>query len=110
MNLTLDFAQQDKVYVIKLHGRFIGKESTDFQNQISENIGSDGKNVVIDLGELHYIGSQGASALVALTVKHKVKLANLSKQIKNTFDLLKLEEIFEIFDTVDAAVTSFGSA
>ncbi|MEK7449868.1 MAG: STAS domain-containing protein [Planctomycetota bacterium] len=106
MNLTVNFQKQGEVIIIVLKGRFIGTESDNFQKQVEKFMKS-GNKIVVNLGELNYIGSQGVSCLVGLTTRYNVKLANLSAQVKNTMEVLKLSEIFEIFNTVDEAIKSF---
>ena len=71
--------------------------------------------LVIDLGELQFVDSSGLGALLSclrqMTAKNgDLKLCRMTKQVRATFELVRMHRIFEIFDTVDQAVAAFQKA
>jgi anti-sigma B factor antagonist len=68
--------------------------------------------VVFDLSNLELIDSSGVGAIVSLfkrvrTLHGDVKIAQLTGQPAEIFKLLRLDRAFEIFDTIDGAVSKF---
>jgi len=59
---------------------------------------------VVDLKGLEYVSSAGLGVLLAaqkrLTEKgHQLKLANMSKHVRDIFQITRLETVFEIIET-----------
>jgi anti-sigma B factor antagonist len=68
--------------------------------------------IVLDLTELTYIDSAGVGMMVTelkSVRRHDgiIKLAGLTAKSHHLFAMLKLKIVFEIFESVDAAVASF---
>jgi anti-sigma B factor antagonist len=68
--------------------------------------------IVVDLAKVTYIDSAGVGMMVTelKSVRQRggaMKLAGLSAKSHHLFGMLKLKIVFEIFETVDAAVDSF---
>jgi anti-sigma B factor antagonist len=73
------------------------------------------KNLLVDLGGVSYVDSAGLGELVQayVTTKNKggvLKLANVTKRLKDLLVLTKLVTVFETHDSEAAALASFGSA
>ena len=71
-----------------------------------------GRKIVLDLSNVEYLSSAGVGILVGLLKRSKsgggaFKLCSLQEPIRELFDLLRLNSIFEVYPTVDAAVASF---
>ena len=116
------FSRQSKpggnIVIISLSGRFVGKESEDFikevdgymaavqTNQPDDGTGLAGR-LIIDLANLEYISSRGAGALFTLTSNYQVKIVNISPLIRNTFSLLQLDQLFEIYSSREEALKTY---
>jgi anti-sigma B factor antagonist len=74
-----------------------------------------GRKIVLDLSNMEYLSSAGVGILVGLLKKSKggdgaLKLCSLQEPIRELFELLRLNTIFEVYPTLDAALASFGTA
>jgi anti-anti-sigma factor len=108
MNVQIAFAKKSDINIIEFSGRFVGKEAEDVIKEIINHLNIKEKpRVIIDLTNLEYIGSQGASALMFLSEKYDLRVVSPQSIVLNTLTLLKLEQIIGIFATVDKAVDSF---
>lgn len=103
------------VTVLELRGNLMGgSEVEDFHNRVRSLKGDGMKKLVVDLGGVHLISSAGIGMLVGgvktlREVGGDLKLANLSERTHNILVVVtQLGSVFEIFDTVDEAVASFG--
>jgi len=68
--------------------------------------------MVIDLSPVHFVDSSGLGALLSclrqLSAKGgDLKLCRMSKQVRATFELVRLHRIFDIFSTREEAVRAF---
>ncbi len=70
------------------------------------------KDIIIDLKDVRFIDSSGLGVLVSgyknsSSKKGSLKLAGLQTQVKSMFELTRLHRVFDIFQTVDAALESY---
>lgn len=68
--------------------------------------------LVIDFSRLRFIDSSGLGAVLSClrqlsTKGGDLKLCGMSKQVRATFELVRLHRIFEIFPTCEEAVQAF---
>ena len=76
-------------------------------------IGKKKNRVIIDLGKTSQVGSSGISILLHHHMKFKeiggnLKLANLTKNIQQIIAITRLSLIFDVFDSLEEALDSFG--
>ena len=70
--------------------------------------------VIFDVHELEQIDSSGIGAIIALfkrvrSNKGEMKIANLVGQPREIFSLLRLDRVFDIHESIDHALKSFGA-
>jgi anti-sigma B factor antagonist len=70
--------------------------------------------LVIDLSHLRFVDSSGLGAMLSclrqVTAKGgSLKLCGMSKQVRTTFELVRMHRIFDIFPTREEAVRAFQS-
>lgn len=87
-------------------------EGEQFRRAASEQIRSGGRWFVLDLSRAGYFDSQGLEALVwfqeqAEAVQGVVKVAGLKGLGRLTFEMVRFDKKFEVFDNVHEAVKSF---
>jgi anti-sigma B factor antagonist len=72
------------------------------------------KNFVLILKDLKFVDSSGIGALLSCLRKAHasggdVKLAELPQNVRQLFELVRMDRLFEIFETREEALRSFGS-
>lgn len=90
----------------------IGEGDILLRDEITKLLAGDKKRLVLDLGEVSYMDSAGVGELVSVytSVKNRggeLKLANLTKKIKDLLSITQLLTIFDAYDSVDEALASF---
>jgi anti-sigma B factor antagonist len=104
------------VLVLQLMGRVtLGEESNQLRTKLKDELSEGKTRVVLDLAEVTYIDSAGLGTLVAGFTSAQnqganLKLANLTKRFREQLNITKLVTVFDVYDSVDAAVKSFGAA
>lgn len=90
----------------------IGEGDILLRDEITKLLAEDKKKLVLDLGEVSYMDSAGVGELVSVytSVKNRggeLKLANLTKKIKDLLSITQLLTIFDAYDSVDEALAGF---
>ena len=102
------------VYVLVPKGRLTGGSETDeLKNEIAKVLEQGGTKLVVDLGECLYLNSTALGVLISahknfIDKNGKMKLCRVGKSIENILVITRLSLVFEVFDTEDDAVGSFG--
>jgi anti-sigma B factor antagonist len=103
------------VSLLSLSGRLDAYSATEVEKKLDSLIEAGQIRLVIDLEKLEYISSSGLRVFLAALKKAKkqqgdVKLACMKPFIKEVFDIAGFSQLFNIFDTQDAAVSNFNDA
>ena len=114
--MSLEIMERDAngVTVLSLTGRVVlGDESNQLRTKLKELLEGGNKKLVLDLAEVKYIDSAGLGTLVAGFTSAQnqdanMKLANLTKKFDEQLHITKLVTVFDVYDTVEGAVKSFG--
>ena len=115
MGLEITEKESKGVTVLVLSGRVVlGEESNQLRTKLKELLAQGKTRLVLDLAEVKYIDSAGLGTLVAGYTSAQsqgasMKLANLTKKFDEQLHITKLVTVFEVHDSVEAAVNSFGS-
>jgi anti-sigma B factor antagonist len=115
--MALQFVEKEinGVTVLELFGRVtLGEESNQLRTKIKDLLAQGKKRLVLDLGNVSYIDSAGLGTLVAGYTSAQsqgasMKLANLTKRFHEQLNITKLVTVFEVYDSVEDAVASFGA-
>ena len=103
----------DNVNVLSLSGRLDAYYATELEKKLESLIETSQLRVVIDFQNLEYISSSGLRVLLAALKKTKklegdIKLACMQPFIKEVFDIAGFSQLFNIFDTQEAAASGFS--
>jgi len=115
--MALQIAEKDSggITVLELSGRVtLGDASHHLRTKLKEVLSQGKTRLVLDLADVGYIDSAGLGTLVAgySSAQNQgavMKLANLTKKFHEQLNITKLVTIFDVYDTVDEAVKSFGA-
>src|SRR5262245_9172003 len=105
--------EQGSVTIIQPKGKItIGEGDILLRDEITKLLSEEKKKLVLDLGEVSYMDSAGVGELVSVytSVKNRggeLKLASLTKKIKDLLAITQLLTIFDAFDSTEEAVASF---
>lgn len=103
------------VYVVALSGRLDTYCAGDVERKLNSLIDSAKVCLVVNFADLAYISSSGLRVLLAALKKARkqqgdVKLAAMQPYIKEVFDIAGFTQLFNLFDTEDAAIAAFEGA
>jgi len=112
--MEIDIRTQSQVKIVKLRGRLsLGDPVDRLRENLEDMLNNGEKRFLLDLGEVPMIDSSGVGLLVrfhtaATQQGGALKLLNPSKFALQTLKMVRLLELFEIFDDQEQAVGSFG--
>ena len=101
------------VAVLTPKGKLMGgPETVSVHDKIKDLINTDVKKVVIDLGKVKWMNSSGLGALMGAMTSVRnadgdLKLANVTDKVQSLLMITKLITIFETYDSMEEAVSSF---
>jgi len=101
------------VNVLSLSGRLDAYCATELEKKLDLLIEAGQPRLVVDFEKLEYISSSGLRVFLAALKKTRkqqgdIKLACMKPFIKEVFDIAGFSQLFNIFDTQEAAVSGFG--
>jgi len=104
---------KEDVVVLEPVGKLMGGPDVgELDEKLYALLGKERKKAIIDLGKTAWISSSAIYVLLNHNIKFKeiggnLKLANLTKKIQEIIAITKLALVFEVYDTLDAALDSF---
>ena len=116
MNMTTSTRQVGGVTIVDISGRIeLGEESAALRELVCDLLSKGHKQILLNLGDVHYIDSAGLGTLVsAFTSVRKqegeLKLLNLTKKVRDVMQITKLYTVFDIMNDEAAGVKSFGQS
>jgi anti-sigma B factor antagonist len=111
MQLRLESRPVGEVLIVQCHGRIVaGNEVFTLHSQVGDSIDKYG-DVVLQLDQVEFVDSSGLGALVRLmrAARSKggdLKLSGVSDRIRKMLQLTNLLSQFEIYDSVEEAITA----
>jgi len=111
--MELTTRKEGKVRIIQLEGRLDVHLSLEIEQAINDLIDSGEKYLLFDLAGVQYLSSSGLRIFIAAMRRVKgldgsIKLANMSESVKKIFKVVELIDLFEIYPSVEEALTAFG--
>ncbi|MGD8483724.1 MAG: STAS domain-containing protein [Thioalkalispiraceae bacterium] len=107
-----DEGSSTPIKVLYLKGDLDASTHKDVETKANELIGEGSTNILIDLGDVSYMGSAGLRALNSISKSvaessGQFKLANPSESVSKVMKTLGFEQFFDIHDSVDTAIGNF---
>ena len=108
--MGFSLVKQDDVTVVDVEGQLIVGNRQELKQKVLEELEGGDRKFVIDFSETGYIDSSGLGVLVSLSKKIReqggeLRLSGLNEDLRTLFELTKLDTLFRIADTKDAALT-----
>ncbi len=97
------------VLVVDVEGQLIVGNRQELKQKVLEELDKGERKFVVDFEKTGYIDSSGLGVLVSLSKKVReqggeLRLANLNEDLKTLFELTKLDTLFHIADSREAAL------
>jgi anti-anti-sigma factor len=95
--------------LLTLEGTLDMYASPDLKRRLDAITGARMRRIVLDLGLVDFVDSSGLAALVSTQrrmrrVEGRLQLANLTRRVRDVFELMQLSPLFEIHDSVEEAL------
>ena len=105
--------KKENVLVLEIAGELMGGEGMkDIQQRIQSALKGNDIHLVIDMAHVKWMNSSGLGILIALLTQLRsadgdLKLACLTERVRRPIELSRLDQVFEMFASVDEAVASY---
>jgi anti-sigma B factor antagonist len=111
--MSFSIKKQGEICVVDVEGQLIVGNRQELKQKVLDELEKGEKKFLIDFSQTGYIDSSGLGVLVSLSKKIReqggeLRLANLNDDLKTLFELTKLDTLFQIADTRERALESFG--
>ncbi len=112
-DMQIKIGDRGAVKVVELVGPItLGSGDLKVRETIKELVSGGHQKIVLDLGEVPFMDSTGIGELVAAYTSARnrgatLKLARLTRRIKDILDIAQLSAVFESYESVEEAVVSF---
>ena len=100
------------IYLIHVEGQLIVGNRQELKTAVQEALEHGERRFVIDFSRTGYIDSSGLGALVSLSkkvreVQGELRMAGLNEDLRDLFELTKLDTLFLISPTAEDALAAF---
>lgn len=100
------------VTILRISGDLDSKSYMDLESKAGEVIAGGATNILLDLHEIHFMGSAGLRAMHGISNKlkasgGKLKLLNPSDAVARVMKTLGFDKFFDIHATLDEALKGF---
>lgn len=111
-NMSLNIEDKGTVKVVSLVGKLDVNLSVSIEAELEQLVESGSHYLILELSGIEYLSSSGIRVFISIMRKIKDKngrlvLACVPDIIKKILKTVELEDLFEVYDTVDDAVASF---
>ncbi len=112
--MTIQETQHNEIIVLSVSGELMGgPEALELNEKMNQLLDDGRKKVVLDLHGLERMNSSGLGIMINALGNFKqnggdLKLAALNPRIEHLLKVTRLTSIFEVYDTVSAAIASFS--
>lgn len=110
--MSLNIEDKGKVKIVHLVGKLDVNLSVSIESELEGLVESGSVYLILELSGIEYLSSSGIRVFISIMRKIKDKngklvLACVPDIIKKILKTVELEDLFEVYDTVDDAVASF---
>ena len=114
--MQIDVAENNGVTVVRPAGARVDLQvAGEFRTALLQLIAGQHHQLVIDLGDVHFVDSSGLGALVSALKTLKlvksdgdVRLANVQPPVVALLEIIRLHRVFSSYPSVEQAVHSFA--
>jgi anti-sigma B factor antagonist len=113
--MTIKEKITDNIAILTISGDLVSETDTGkLKDKIHSLVADNMKRAVIDMSGIDYVNSSGLGTLIStLTTMRNaggdMRLARLGERVENLFVITKLIKVFDTYETVDRAISSYNS-
>lgn len=112
-NFDILETKSEDIVILKVTGELDALVAPTLKDKITKDVENGNTKFIINFKELVHINSLAMGILrgklkVVRDEGGDIKLSNLNEHIKSIFEMIGLDEIFEIFETEKEALNSFN--
>lgn len=110
--MKIEQREQDNLTVVKIEGVIkLGESARQFSKYLQELLEKETNSVLIDMSEIDYVDSTGLGELVGYLQRfsaqgRRLALLRPHTRILNLLKLTKLDQVFQIFDDEEKAIST----
>ncbi len=110
--MVINTREEGEVTVIKVEGNLIGGNTNQLSNELMKCITEKKVNILVNLAETAQMDSYSIGVLASTgnelsKLGGVLKFAELQPFIENLFEMMRMTNLFETFDTEQEALVSF---
>jgi len=104
---------KNDILIVYLEGRLDVSVANEVEENLSDLIDNAGHTkVLLNMKDVDYMSSSGFRACISTLRKLNgkggvLKISNIKPAVKRIFDVIELTSLFDIYDTEEAALSSF---
>jgi len=107
--------ENEAILIFDIKGELDAKAAPELKDRIMEKINQGFHRVLVNLSDITYLDSAGLGVLVsglkiATRQNGDLRMWGLQEEVKNIFQLTRLNKVFQIFDTEEQALASYATA
>jgi len=111
--MDMKVEQSGDVTIVAINDRFEAATADEYRTTMYDLAEKGHLKVVLDFGKTAFIDSSALGSLVSSVRKFRqhegdIKFACMNEQVRPLVKIVRLHRIFDIFDSVDTAVSSFS--
>lgn len=110
-DISKPMTKKTRSNVLQLEGEIDLHVSPEVAESLRAIVAKKPKIVVVDLGKVTYLDSSGLAVLIEAMQNlreydGKFALADVQESVKHIFEIARLDQVFQIFPTVDEALAA----
>lgn len=103
------------ISIITLDGFVDAHTAPNFEAAIQTELDAGHTRIIVDCSKLSYISSAGLGVFMSFFEEVReqngdIKISGLVPKVRHTFEILGFHDLFEMPDSIDAALVSFDAA
>ena len=112
---AISTAHNNGISVITLDGFVDAHTAPNFESAIQSELDAGNVRILVDCSKLNYISSAGLGVFMSFVEEVRdqngdIKICGLVPKVRHTFEILGFQDLFEMTDSMDDALSSFTSA
>lgn len=112
---AISTAHYNGISIITLDGFVDAHTAPNFETAIQTELDAGHVRIIVDCSKLNYISSAGLGVFMSFIEEVRdqngdIKISGLVPKVRHTFEILGFHDLFEMPDSIDAALASFTSA